>query len=301
MKNWLATGIVRLNNKHTRDLSSVFISATYHPDSFMLHPFLATAKRALGAGGCPVLAVVLACIASEPAIAKRQWSDVQGRFVVNGSVSRGRPDSLVIDKATGGLANVAVYLDSRQDHKVATHPSYQKTAKADLRLVTRDHRFHPHLLLLRTSQKLLHVNDDDEIHNPNVQLLVNPPRSALIPADHNMHAVRHPREEPAPMPVSCSIHRQMRAFLLIRDSPYMAKSDAKGRFVIKHAPVGKLTFRFWHERIGYLRNIRFGERVSDKRGRLTVDVQPAPKTIIETVTLDPELFFNEMEKRLQRD
>ena len=57
---------------------------------------------------------------------------------------------------------------------------------------------------------------------------------------------------PLPTRVDCSIHAWMKAWLIILDHPYVAITDEDGRFEIKNVPAGEWTFRFWHERPGYL-------------------------------------------------
>ena len=81
----------------------------------------------------------------------------------------------------------------------------------------------------------------------------------------------------------------MKGYVLYRDNPYMAKSDFNGHFSIMKLPVGKHTFRLWHERVGYIRNVRIGPYTSDDRGRLTVMIK-ADKNQLETARLQPALF-----------
>ena len=64
----------------------------------------------------------------------------------------------------------------------------------------------------------------------------------------------------------------MRGYVLIRSNPYMAKTDRDGRFAIENLPVGQHTFRLWHERAGYLRNVRIGSHTTDSKGRLSVAI-----------------------------
>ncbi len=77
----------------------------------------------------------------------------------------------------------------------------------------------------------------------------------------------------------------MRGYVLLRANPYMAKTDIEGRFEIKNLPAGEHTFRLWHEKAGYLREIRVGQHVTDKRGRLTI-------TVDENISEFPEIRVN---------
>ena len=46
----------------------------------------------------------------------------------------------------------------------------------------------------------------------------------------------------------------MHSWLFVRDSPYIAVSDASGKLAIPKLPTGKWTFRIWHERKGFIRS-----------------------------------------------
>jgi hypothetical protein len=44
----------------------------------------------------------------------------------------------------------------------------------------------------------------------------------------------------------------MNAILVIKESPYMAVTDADGKFVIENLPEGKWSFQAWHAKSGYI-------------------------------------------------
>ena len=66
----------------------------------------------------------------------------------------------------------------------------------------------------------------------------------------------------------------MKGFILIKSHPYMAKTDANGKFVIKNIPAGEHVFQFWHEQIGYLKNVSFETNQLNEKGRLTLIMKP---------------------------
>lgn len=76
---------------------------------------------------------------------------------------------------------------------------------------------------------------------------------------------------------------------MLRSNPYMAKTDQDGRFTIKNLPVGERVFRLWHERTGYLHDVRIGGLTTDSKGRLTVNIRNANHELPET-RLAPKLF-----------
>lgn len=247
----------------------------------------------------------------QPAAAEQDssWGDLTGRFVYDGApptpqkwkISGGDADylrrinaemvdeSLVVDRADGGIANVVIYLMPEPGKKLDIHPHYAETAEAEVRIEALAGRFNPHIQLLRTSQTLVQANRDSIGYNFNIAVLRNPRNSVLIPTGPTQK-VQFAREERLPCPVTCNIHPWMNAYLLIRHSPYMAKTDANGRFTIKRLPVGTHRFQLWHERGGYLRNLQVNERVADQLGQIEVEVKPGGSSIGEQIKLSPLRF-----------
>ncbi len=64
---------------------------------------------------------------------------------------------------------------------------------------------------------------------------------------------------------------------------------ADGFFEIKNLPAGKHVFRLWHERVGYLRNVRIGSLKTDTKGRLTVTIDRKNHEFPDAL-LSPKLF-----------
>ncbi len=50
-------------------------------------------------------------------------------------------------------------------------------------------------------------------------------------------------------PLSCNVHSEMEAFIIILANPYFALTDKKGGFTIKNVPVGTYQLTFWHEKL----------------------------------------------------
>ena len=69
-------------------------------------------------------------------------------------------------------------------------------------------------------------------------------------------------------------------------SPYMAKSDDKGEFLIENLPAGKHTFTVWHEKGGYVQDVDVdGESESWSRGRVEVIIKDGETTDLGEVTV----------------
>lgn len=55
-------------------------------------------------------------------------------------------------------------------------------------------------------------------------------------------------DRPGVVRVFCNVHHDMVAYILVLDTPYFARPDARGRFVLRDVPPGPGTLYAWHER-----------------------------------------------------
>jgi hypothetical protein len=84
----------------------------------------------------------------------------------------------------------------------------------------------------------------------------------------------------------------MSGWLLIKDHPYMAVSDANGKLQIKNLPVGRWTIQFWHEKAGYVSDVsKAGQATEWPRGRLEVEIKSGDNDL-GSFQLPPSLFTN---------
>ena len=236
-----------------------------------------------------------------------EWGHLKGRFVYDGpipkvksfpvTIDRGAigdevaDESLVVNETDKGIANVIVYLLTDADTELPVHPSYDDSAEAKVELTMDDGRFLPRVALLRSTQTIDLHNKDTVAYCAKADFTKNLAFAYLVPATKDREH-RLTDEEPMPAVVSCAVHPWMRAYILVRANPYMAVSDASGTFEIKNLPVGKHEFRFWHERVGWLREVQIGMYKTDAKGRLTVAVEPGENNL-EFSELPPELFETE--------
>jgi plastocyanin len=211
----------------------------------------------------------------EPLIAK--GADVKDAKVC---AAEAVPDQkLVVDPATGGIANVFVYLRRAP----ANMPAELKTPKTDQ--VVFDQKncvFIPHAMTVRVGQTVLVKSDDDCAHNIHSWPLRNYPFSYLVKASERdgvpVERDKFELAEQLPIKVTCDIHPWMQAYWLILDHPYMAVTDAEGKFTIKDLPAGEHTFYVWQESAGYV----------DRAFTVTVD--PGKTTKIEPVKVGLDKF-----------
>lgn len=82
-------------------------------------------------------------------------------------------------------------------------------------------------------------------------------------------------DKPGNVALGCNVHDWMEAHVLVVDSPYFAKSDARGRASIDRVPPGRYRLSLWHPRqtsASAPREVLLGENT--ERVALTLEVAP---------------------------
>ncbi|MCH2114991.1 MAG: hypothetical protein MK171_08790 [Pirellulales bacterium] len=224
-----------------------------------------------------------------------EWGSLKGQLVFDGtppeskSIQNIAPDTefcsknelvdetLVVGEERG-LANAFVYLYLKKGKTVAVHPDLAEPSDKPVVLDNKGCRFHPRALLVRTGQPFEIRNSDMGVgHNTNLQTLFsNPPFNQMV-VNGKPETRMFQKRESFPAPAACNIHTWMKAFVLIRDNPYMAVSDARGNFEIKDIPAGPHEFIFWHDPAG-MRGMAVGKKETDRKGRVKLDIA-AGKTL----------------------
>ena len=216
-----------------------------------------------------------------------QWASVTGTFQYDGKAPVFKPiipnkdpqfcgkqnipdERLLVNSATKGIANVVIYL-RKKPSKIS--PEYDKKANAQVTVDNALCRFKPHVQTVRTTQMLVLGNKDAIGHNTNVSMFKNPSFNQLIPALGNIKK-KLSASERVPIKIACNIHPWMSAILVIKDHPYMTKTDEDGKFELKHLPAGeKLELQFWHESSGYLGKFTKKPTIKvSKRGRVILNL-----------------------------
>lgn len=250
------------------------------------------------------MAVVVAGVGFAGAGASaEEWASIKGRFVFGADAPTAA--ALTADKdvevcgkhkllaeelvvgADNGVANVVVYI---RDKDVKINPEVAAAAKAEsVVLDNKDCRFQPHVVFVQTGQNLVVRNSDSIGHNSNIATVKNAPSNNLIPAGGEA-TVKFSSDEAIPAQVTCNIHPWMKAWLLVRPNPYAAVTAADGSFEIEGVPVGEVELQLWHEKAGYLGELKMnGKTEKPSRGRMKVKV-PAAGLDLGEITLAPGVF-----------
>jgi len=236
-----------------------------------------------------------------------EWGSLKGRLVVEDDL--GKPAAINVNKdveycgkhnlvdesltlgENGGLTNAFVYLYIKKGKSVAIHPDLEKPGEETIVLDNKGCRFEPHALIVRTGQTLEIRNSDPGIgHNTNAQaLLSNPKFNEQVSSDSPIVKV-FMRSESYPSEVACNVHPWMKAFVLIRDNPYMAVTGADGSFEIKNLPTGKHEFIFWQEGVGNLRKLKVGGTKTSRKGRAKLEILAGETLDLGDVTVSAKVL-----------
>ncbi len=243
-----------------------------------------------GASGLAV-ALMAALAVAGPAQAQQKWGTVKGQVVWAGGpvklapieVKQDKahclkdgplyPENIVVNPKNKGLKWVVVWLvdvdPAKATDPIPTHPSL---AKATGKVVIDQPccNYDPHVVTLRIGQSLVVKNPAPVPHNVDVKGgKIGPNLNPIIPPGKSVEvAAKEFKPRIIPIPVACSIHNWMKAYLCVFSHPYFAVTDADGNFVIKNAPQGKYRLVVWHEECGWV----IGEKSPTKGGGKVINI-----------------------------
>lgn len=242
--------------------------------------------------GLPLMLLLSSCLVSDGArgLAQDGYGTLSGQILVEGKVPAAAKADVNKDQAVcladGNVifdqslvvgpnselqgAFVMLLLKPREEIKI--HPDLQTPPTEAVELDNNKCVFVPPTLAIRTGQTLIMKNSDAAGHNCNVASFNNAINVNLPPNSQTPH--KFEKSDKVPAVVKCDIHPWMVAYLLIRDDPYFAVTDAEGKFNIEKIPAGKWTFQFWHSRCGYMKDLQQGGKAfAGRRGEVEVEIK----------------------------
>ncbi|MBM79990.1 MAG: hypothetical protein CMJ78_05285 [Planctomycetaceae bacterium] len=199
---------------------------------------------------------------------------------------KGVPNSdLLIDEKSKGISNVFIYI---RDYDGDIHPDLKESKKKEISFDQKNCKFLPHSLLIRTDQKVLLKSDDNCTHNTNATSFFNNEQFNVViqPKTREGLPVKFEGAESLPAKIECNIHPFMRAYWLILDHPYAAKTDKDGKFKIDKLPAGTYDFVVWHPKTLYLRTGYEAGKAGKSRRGFKVEIKADGDTNIGKVTVD---------------
>ncbi|MGD9366248.1 MAG: carboxypeptidase regulatory-like domain-containing protein [Desulfobacteraceae bacterium] len=141
--------------------------------------------------------------------------------------------------------------------------------KQDLFLDNKGCQFHPLVgVAFKGSQFVIH-NADPIFHNTSLGLIMKDKRSTVynLALPTQDMTIKKPVRRTGLHSVKCDSHKWMRAYVYAAKNPYVAVTDANGKFEIADILPGKYEVMVWHE--------GFGEVVK------TVEVKPGQATTMD--------------------
>jgi hypothetical protein len=106
----------------------------------------------------------------------------------------------------------------------------------------------PHVLTVRTNQKMRIVNSDNTIHNIHPLPTNNREWNKAEPPGSTLEE-SFAREEIA-IPVKCNVHPWMHSYIAVFKHPFFAVTSKDGHFDLHNLPPGEYTLEAWHEKLG---------------------------------------------------
>lgn len=200
-------------------------------------------------------------------------------------------DKLLVG-AKGELSNLALIFDEEKS-KLKVPEALQKPVVGTQELDNNKCTFSPKVIVARPGQTIDVKNSDKTGHNANFQFLKNQAKNFLIPAGQTRQYILAPDlVEPTAMPVNCDVHPWMKAFIIVKNHPYVGVTNAEGVLEIKDLPIGKdAIFRVWHEAAGPIDQLTVGGKaVKLSRGnRWEMELKPGMNDLGE-VKIDSKLL-----------
>jgi plastocyanin len=105
----------------------------------------------------------------------------------------------------------------------------------------------PHVLPVVVGTKLIFKSEDPELHNVYARgekrVLFNDaivPKTQSIPREFKELGVVH---------LTCNIHKEMSAYVVVLQNPYFALPEKDGTVTIANLPTGSYTLRVWGEQL----------------------------------------------------
>src|SRR5262245_1671590 len=104
--------------------------------------------------------------------------------------------------------------------------------------------FVPHVLPVLVGTTVAFPNSDEIRHNV---FSPGPPRIDL--GTYAQHTTKyHVFDKAGVWTMLCNVHAEMSAYVVVTETPYFAKTNKDGKFVLKDVPPGKYSLKIWHEK-----------------------------------------------------
>ncbi|MGE0607805.1 MAG: hypothetical protein AB7O62_11995 [Pirellulales bacterium] len=231
------------------------------------------------------------------------WGTLKGSFVLVGSapqpkiLSTGGKDAaacdihplsdptLKVDSASGAVQDVLVFV--RKVNRV--HDSFESMIEQPVLFDQKECLFLQQMAVVFSGQVLTIKNSDPVPHNTAIKPPGDKEINPLLPPGDTFNTT-FKRGQNKPVPVTCSIHPWMKAYVFPRKDPYAAVSQADGTFEIANLPAGEeLEFQLWHAAgAGSDNGIKTSKTGPDGRFKLTIPADGVED--LQKIEIEPSAF-----------
>lgn len=151
-----------------------------------------------------------------------------------------------VDATSGGLKDVAVWLEPANSERVSTRQADRPPPEPPL-LDQRDAVFRPHVVAARAGQPVRLMSSDSGNHNIHAVSFTqgNSFNKYFGEGATYEHTFRAQKAIP-PVKLICDLHHWMTAWIYVFDHPYYAITAKDGTFAIGNVPPGRYTLRAHH-------------------------------------------------------
>jgi plastocyanin len=177
-----------------------------------------------------------------------------------------KPSQALVVGPTKGVRGTVVAIEGIERGKRA----------AELELDNAKCLFVPHVSAVMAGAKVRIRNSDPILHNTHGFLDRLTVFNIALPTKDQVVDITQRIKKPGVVEVVCDAHTHMRAWIVVRDNPYVAVSDDSGQFRIDEIPPGRYRVTAWHE--GWVVTGK------DKDGRPVYD---PPRVLTQEVTVPP--------------
>jgi plastocyanin len=141
----------------------------------------------------------------------------------------------VVVRTARDNANVVVYIDRIPGKRF--NPPTEPVVLDQVNLT-----FVPHVLPVIAGTRVAFPNRDEVRHNV---FSPGPPRFDLGTYPQNSTKY-HVFDKPGVWTMLCNVHAEMSAYIVVTETPYFARTEKDGKFVLKDVPPGKYALKVWH-------------------------------------------------------
>lgn len=142
----------------------------------------------------------------------------------------------VLDSSGAPVADAAVYATPRS-------PMALPKTRKEAAITQKQRQFSPMVTVISTGTSVQFPNLDDVRHHV---YSFSPVKTFEIKLYVGTPAKPVTFDKPGDVVLGCNIHDNMRAFVFVADTPFVAKTDASGRATVDDLPAGDFEIGVWH-------------------------------------------------------